>query len=296
MSRKPGTNNGKKKKIEPGAEEPAEAPVLFPQIGSSLIENASKIGIGTWDFDNRGTALKHVQELGFAWYYNWSLSPLWDASYGSVASASSFTPMVWGPATFASAPPAGADSLLAFNEPDNRQQANLTVDQALSLWPELMATGLRLGSPATTMEGTLGAGSWLHDFMLGVDAKGYRVDFVAVHYYSTSQDVEAFKHFLEDVHHAYGLPIWVTEWALVDWNNPQRFSLDETATFAWNAIQMLDDLSFVERHAWFAAYEGGDGWYINTHLFDAQGDLTPVGTVFANLLGTSNSVSTDWFA
>ncbi len=38
--------------------------------------------------------------------------------------------------------------LLGFNEPDMSSQSNMTVSDALRLWPRLMATGMRLGSPA----------------------------------------------------------------------------------------------------------------------------------------------------
>jgi hypothetical protein len=253
------------------------------------IDNPDKIGIGTWDIDNLGTALQHVEGLGFSWYYNWQVTPLWDSTFGRATLSADFVPMVWGanqtnPGVLSTAANSGAGALLGFNEPDHPGQSNLTVEQALALWPQLMATGLRLGSPGTTIDGALGADSWTARFMLGVETQGYKVDFLAVHYYSTNKDVGAFQTFLENVYNAYGLPIWVTEWALVDWSNPKRFSLEETAAFAFEAAHMLDDLAFVERHAWFAAYEGGDGWYINTQLFDKNGGLTPVGQVFAQLL------------
>ena len=45
--------------------------------------------------------------------------------------------------------------LLGFNEPDQPDQANMTVQQALDLWPHLMATGMRLGSPSTAVESFL---------------------------------------------------------------------------------------------------------------------------------------------
>src|ERR671910_1262409 len=51
-----------------------------------------KAGIGTWDIDNKSTALKHVKQLGLPWYYNWQPRPLWS----SVPDWSNFTPMIWG--------------------------------------------------------------------------------------------------------------------------------------------------------------------------------------------------------
>jgi Ca2+-binding RTX toxin-like protein len=254
------------------------------------IDNPDKIGIGTWDMDSLGTALSHVEGLEFGWYYNWLSEPLWDASGGTTSLYSEFVPMLWGSSdvnyeSLRTITASSADTLLGFNEPDHVDQANMSVGEALALWPELMSTGLRLGSPATTPENALGERSWFGRFMEGARDRGYQVDFVATHYYTADMDVEAFKAHLQSLYDAYGLPIWVTEWALVDWDNPGRFSLEETADFARAAIHMMDDLPFVERHAWFGAYEGGDGWFINTELFDSNGQRTAVGDVFADALG-----------
>jgi len=254
------------------------------------IEHRGKIGIGLWDKDSLGTALNDVDRLGFDWHYNWSERTLWDSD--DTAELSSYTPMVWGGSNATAqalerAKLSGTSTLLGFNEPNEHKQANMSVEQALALWPDLQGTGLRLGSPAPSQHDVLGAGSWLGRFMAGAESQGLRVDFIAVHYYSKDKDVGAFKAFLEAVHAQYGKPVWVTEWALADWDNPSRFSASEQAAFARAGAEMMDDLAFVERHAWFAAYEGGDGWNLNSGLFDASGNLTEVGKVFAELNGLS---------
>src|SRR5262249_40121654 len=51
--------------------------------------------------------------------------------------------------------------VLAFNEPDSASQANMTVAQAIAEWPNLLASGLRLGSPAPTDGGL----NWLYAFI-----------------------------------------------------------------------------------------------------------------------------------
>ena len=76
----------------------------------------------------------------------------------------------------------GADALLGFNEPDCANQGNVTVAEALDLWPQLMATGLRLGSPAPASF-TNGTFTWLKQFVDGVRIRGLRLDFLAVHFY-----------------------------------------------------------------------------------------------------------------
>lgn len=252
------------------------------------IDNPEKIGISLWDKDDQGSALNDVDRANFNWYYNWDYRALWDVD--TAPDRGQFVPMVWDETfltdqALADIKTSGATTLLGFNEPDDLRQANMTVEQAIALWPQLQATGLRLGSPATTKNGALGTDSWLGRFMAEADRQGLQVDFITVHYYSTDGDVDAFKNWLDAVYKQYKKPIWVTEWVLADWNNPGRFTPSEQAAFARAGTEMMDDLPFVERHSWFAAYEGGDGWHLNSSLFDANNELTPVGRVFAELNG-----------
>ncbi len=249
---------------------------------------STKSGLGLWDRNNAGTAVAHAAKAGFGWYYNWGHDPIRGAR--PVSDAPSFVAMIWDEKSvtrnaLARAKTSGATTLLGFNEPDDKRQALMTVEHALALWPKLEATGLRLGSPAPTQHGVLGANSWLARFMAGVERKGMRVDFVAVHYYSKDKDVGAFKAYLEAVHRQYGKPIWVTEWALADWDDPSRFSVKEQAAFARARTEMMEALPFGEKHAWFAAYDGGDGWHLNSGVLDEAGRLTRVGTTFAALNG-----------
>lgn len=271
-----------------------ESSKTMPEGGAAKVGNSfslktpDKVGIGTWDFDAHGTALEDLDVFDFNWYTNWRSEPLWSSNGKGLADAR-FVPMIFGKADVTASninalKDAKSGHLLTFNEPDNKDQADLSVKEALKLWPRLMKTGLEIGSPACTTTETLGKDSWLGKFMNQVDKKGYDVDFVSVHYYSDNPSIAEFKKFLIDVHKAYDKPVWVTEWALVDWENQDRFSAKKLATFAEAATRMMDQLNFVERHAWFGAYDGGDGWHINTELLDARGDLTGVGQVFHDLL------------
>jgi hypothetical protein len=270
---------------------PAEAGFTRKDRSASGVEpldHPEKVGIGTWDFDAKGTALADLDRFNFSWYSNWQADPLWSPG-GQGNDDERFVPMIWGGADVTrenrkSAQDATSGYLLGFNEPDNSSQADMSVQQAIKLWPLLMNTKLELGSPACTTSQTLGADSWLGRFMDQADKKGYDVDFIAVHYYTDTPSISDFRAFLKDVRQEYGRPVWVTEWALADWENPDRYSSEEHAEFASAAIRMMDDLNFVKRHAWFGAYEGGDGWDLNTHLLDAEGNMTAVGEAFQDLL------------
>ncbi len=259
--------------------------------GSAMgVDRPAKIGVGAWEEGAPGWAADRVGALGVAWYYTWAPQPL--TSDGHKAQ-SEFVPMIWDAAQLRDNPKALTDTsvseataLLGFNEPNRAGQAKMTVQDAATHWPRLVATRKRLGSPAPSQGAALSPGGWLPRFMDAVSASGLRVDFIAIHYYAPTHDVVAFRGFLERVHRAYNRPIWVTEWALVDpdtWkDNRPRYSPDDTACFFRAGVAMLDDLNFVERHAWFAAFDGGDGWHLNTHAIAADGTLTPVGRAFVD--------------
>ncbi|MES2570877.1 MAG: glycosyl hydrolase, partial [Verrucomicrobiota bacterium] len=66
-----------------------------------------------------------------------------------------------------------ATHVLGFNEPDRPDQANMSVEDVIAQWPELMKSGLRLGAPAVSDGGL----NWLYAFIDRCDELGYRVDF-----------------------------------------------------------------------------------------------------------------------
>lgn len=209
-------------------------------------------------------------------------------SFGGARMAA-FVPMIWGLKNIRAIGDFGEEvrgaPVLGFNEPDNTDQSALSVTQAVALWPRLLATGCRAGSPAPTTPGALGGGSWLGQFMAAARAQGLRVDFICLHYYSADTDVAAFRSFLEAAYRQYGRPIWVTEWGLADWNDAGRVSAADQAAFFAAGARMMDGLPFVERHAWFGSYDGMDGYYMNSGLIGPDGRPTPVGRQFVAAAG-----------
>jgi hypothetical protein len=85
---------------------------------------------------------------------------------------------------------------------------------AISLWPQLQAVNLPLGSPAVASKANV-TGSWLDHFMGQVQAKGYRVDFLALHWFGTDYDAgtatSQLQHYLAAAYDRYQLPIWLTQ-------------------------------------------------------------------------------------
>jgi hypothetical protein len=228
--------------------------VAAPPPAKAVTVSSSKKGVSVWSFDGVDSALT---QSGASWYYTWSTTH----SGISAPARIGFVPMIWGaasvtPTALAQAKAAGP-YLLGFNEPDMSAQSNMTVDQALSLWPKLMATGSKLGSPAVAYGGDT-AGGWLDRFMSGAKAKGYRVDFITLHWYggdfTTPDAVNQLRSYVQAVHNRYHLPIWLTEYALIDFSNGgSRFPTGaQQAAFVTASTKMLSGLSYVQRYAWFA--------------------------------------------
>jgi hypothetical protein len=195
--------------------------------------------------------------------------------------------MIWGPGSvtpqaLAQAKAAGP-YLLGFNEPDLSSQSNMTVDSALNLWPQLQSTGQTLGSPAVASGGAT-AGGWLDRFMSGAAAKGYRVDFITLHWYgsdfNSANAVNQLRSYIQAVYDRYHKPIWLTEFALIKFTSGGSVdpTQDQQAAFVTGSAQMLAGLSFVQRYAWFAlpASDTGD----STGLFRSGPTVTTVGKAF----------------
>ncbi|WP_254870272.1 glycosyl hydrolase [Celeribacter sp. HF31] len=248
---------------------------------------ADKAGVGAWE-NSSNSMLRWIEEApALDWYYTWRPTQMWTQSRSR--RSVEFVPMIRDASdvTKKIVSDLPVRALLAFNEPDSRKSegSNLSVEQAVALWPKLEARGLRLGSPAVTQGQTLGKSSWQGRFMAQAEAKGLRVDFMAVHYYSTNGNVKDFENWLRRVHAEYKRPIWVTEFAFIDWQNVRGVSYAQNAAFAESAILMMERLPFVERHAWFAANPypyGGAKPQIN--LVSNTLQPTPVGVAFDRTL------------
>jgi RNA polymerase sigma factor (sigma-70 family) len=237
-------------------------------------------GVATWD---AAGVSPELAASGASWYYDWGATP----SGITAPAGTSFVPMIWGASDVTSATldqvKSEGDVLLGFNEPDQGGQANMTVPQALSLWPQLMATGMTLGSPAVS-SGAATPGSWLDQFMAGARARGYRVNFITVHWYggdfSTGPAVQQLESYLQAIYNRYHLPIWVTEFALTSYAGPTPAFPTEAqqAAFLTASTEMLDGLSYVQRYAWFALpVSSGSG---TTGLFNEGPAATEVGRAF----------------
>ncbi len=208
------------------------------------------------------------------WWYNWNLdqnSPL-DREYVAIRHTR------WWPDLNQNWKTRGVNHLLGFNEPDSADQANMTVADSLGAWPDLLATGLRVGSPAPTDGGL----TWLYDFVDQADAANLRVDYVALHYYrsySSASDpagaTTQLYNFLKGVHDRVKRPLWITEFNNgANWTSgPDPTYAQQQATLA-AMIEMLDNTPWVERYALYNWVED-----VRRAVWD-DGSLTAAGVTY----------------
>ncbi|WP_427919410.1 sigma-70 family RNA polymerase sigma factor [Streptomyces sp. cg40] len=258
---------------------PSPSPSKHTPAAPAHMSSGAKKGVGVWTFGGVSQALA---ASGASWYYTWNTQH----SGITTPSSGSFVPMIWGAKSVTDASLAQARSygpyLLGFNEPDMAQQSNMTVEQALELWPKLMAAGRILGSPAVAYGGDT-AGGWLDRFMSGAGTKGYRVDFITLHWYGgdfrTPQAVQQLTSYLAAVYARYHKPIWLTEYALIDFSQGTRFpSAQQQADFVTASTKALDGLSYVQRYAWFGL--GADPSKPSSGLFTNGTTTTAAGRAF----------------
>lgn len=235
---------------------------------------ATKKGIGG-NFDRK-------EEVGISWSYSWSLK-------GEATAFNDYVPMFWGNSTDEAINQVLQKTLtshvLSFNEPDGKDQSNLTPEKAVERYSKLLRLGLRVGSPACT-EGKWK--TWLAEFMDGCKKKGYRVDFIAIHWYDwgnwgatknpSPENIDAmvarFERNIENCYAKYGLPIWITEF------NANRNRLtDVQIKFLEKALPMLEANPHVERYAYFQPF-GGNGDFIEND------SLTAVAKAYATTVST----------
>jgi hypothetical protein len=243
------------------------------------VASSAKKGVGVWTFNGVSTALA---KSGASWYYTWS------TTHGGVTTpkTAKFVPMIWGADSVNTTALAQAKSagpyLLGFNEPDMGAQSNMSVDKALSLWPKLMSAGKVLGSPAVAYGGDT-PGGWLDKFMRGAKSKGYRVDFITLHWYggdfNATRATSQLKGYLQTVYNRYHKPIWLTEHALIDFSNGTRYpSQAQQAAFVTTSAKMLAGLPYVQRYAWFGLPAKDNE--PSSGLFKSGGAPTEAGRAF----------------
>jgi hypothetical protein len=222
-----------------------------------------------------------------SWYYNWGPRPS-TGGMPSTTPSMRFFPMVWGwypkstPALLQTLKSEHLPVVLGFNEPDNKSQSNIPVQTAIAAWPQFQGVARELVSPAPANP----LGSWMQTFMNAVEQQDLQVDAVAVHSYG-GINATAFLNMLNKVHDLYQRPIYVTEFAVADWQavngKPNRYTVEQVAEFMGTVCPAMDKLSWVKGYAWFPWPSKNSNALATSVLFNSDGTLNDLGKLYGVL-------------
>ncbi|MFY2557777.1 glycosyl hydrolase [Corallococcus terminator] len=232
---------------------------------------------------------------GVSWWYNWSPRPHanvptdFRTRYGM-----DFIPMLWnGDFDAARIETMLRDNphieyLLLLNEPNLRDQANMSPQAAARLWPRYESvaanTGVKLVGPAMnwgTVSGYSDPVVWLDAFFATYRAENGnrepRIDYLAFHWYDYGLDGQLNRLT------KYGKPFWVTEFA----NCHQQQDGAQIDSVAKAKAQMTEMVAVCERradvfrYAWFTGRWTNDPCFAS--LLGAPGVLNELGKHYISL-------------
>jgi len=245
---------------------------LLPTLLDTTI---SFIRVLKWDWPSKkgwcGYTASEFEMVEATWRYDWSAS-------GNTSPSIEYVPIKqnnsW-PGWSTINAKQNVSHVLGYNEPDHAEQANVTVAQAVAQWPNMLKTGLRVGTPACTNF------TWLYQFMDSCKAHNYRVDYVAIHAYWGGRTPTSWYVDLKNIHEKTGRPIWITEWnnganwTKETWPTDSLAKLQKQLTDIKAILNVLDTAHFIERYSIY-------NWVENHRAMVLGGNLTPAGKYYTD--------------
>ena len=226
-----------------------------------------------------------------SWDYNWGNTTNEEATMWFQTYNIEYCPMCWSGSyspdrirNFVAENPS-TKYLLAFNEPNLTDQANMTPSQAAELWPNVVALAkelnLKLVAPAMnygTLAGYSDPVKWLDEFFSKPGVSIDDIDAISLHCYMKSP--QAVKGFIERFD-KYGKPIWLTEFCA--WDGGVG-SVDEQMNYMCQMLNYLEQESRVERYSWFIPRRGQANQYGTAPFMElltkTPVELTPLGKMY----------------
>ncbi|XP_063412054.1 uncharacterized protein LOC134694878 [Mytilus trossulus] len=214
------------------------------------------------------------------WWYDWQQSPDFMHSHHHCPAdvRAGYVPMVNGKHFDRGINiSANAHYLLGFNDPDRRDQANLSASQAAVMWKELEANavGKILVGPAVSSL------DWLQQFMQ--QCHNCRIDHVAVHIFNCNAN--EIMRLLKQAWDRFEKPIWLTEFAC-----PHTTSANDQLRLMREILPLLESAPYVYRYAWFASrwmkhLDGGNTVDISATLIKENTvELSALGHYYNNFM------------
>jgi len=257
--------------------------------------------------DKAKTNIPKLKSLNTYWHYGWNV----ECGHDDPTVESKFVPQVWGGAKndemmwerleqkiLPEIEAGNCDLVLAFNEPDKKEQSNMTVERCIHYWPLLEKLGVPLCSPSCA--NPLGCnqneecnqgvhGHWMKEFMHEIEEKGYRCDYLGVHWYGGA-NFDCFKKRMREIYDAYGgkYPLMITEFAVADWTvmkkscEDNKFSQQQVLDFMKKALPWLEQQDWIVGYAWFP-FNIDTPQGTCSALFTKQGKLTALGRYYSSV-------------
>jgi len=230
-----------------------------------------------------------------SWWYNWAAEP--DNAIKTTYHNYNvdFTPMAWNSSGISNVNNwVNSDTkvkyILGFNEPNFKDQANMTPSQAADAWASFQAIAdshnLKTVGPAVNYCGNcVSEGGvtynnpfkYLDDFFTAcIDCK---VDYIALHWYGSGNSIVGY---VDDAR-KYNKPIWVTEFASWDYSNPVQ-NVDDQKKYLAGTVNFLERDPDVYRYSWFIGRtNSGPNTYPYIDLYGNDGQLTPLGQLYMDI-------------
>lgn len=231
-----------------------------------------------------------------SWDYNWgndqnTLAAKWMDDEGV-----EFCPMCWSNnysadriRAYVAAHPK-VKYLLAYNEPNLRDQANMTPVQAAARWDEVVALAkelkLKLVSPAMnygTLSGYSDPIKWLDEFFTLIDPNDIYA--ISVHCYMASP--QAVEDYIARFY-KYNKPIWLTEFCA--WEDYAIHSAEDQMNYMCQVLNYMEQDPQVERYAWFIPRAKAGYPYMQLLTSSQPYELTPAGQVYCGFSSFDKSV------
>ncbi|EEA28825.1 hypothetical protein TMatcc_002825 [Talaromyces marneffei ATCC 18224] len=227
---------------------------------------AANDDVPVWQFG--GSWNGHNSQVN--WQYNW------DSTTSQKQPWAEFVPMLWGTSSDHTSQwfdhawywlnNGGSGHLLAFNEPEQSGQSNLTPQQAADAWRTYMepfAGHAQLGAPSVSNDGY----EWLSEFLQA--CSNCHIDFVPIHWYNDHTLEFDLENWVNRICSLTGRQVWVTEF--------QGFgSPDDQSNFLRSAIPFLDNNPCVYRYAYFGTADNS-----KVLLNNGGPSLSPLGVQYA---------------
>lgn len=226
---------------------------------------------------------------GCSWSYNWGSSTTAQAMSLFSRYGMDYCPMAWNASwdedalrRFKASYPE-CRYILAYNEPNLKDQANMTPATAAKDWPRLVRIAkeleMKIIAPAMnygTLSGYSEPWKWLDEFFAQPGVSIDDVDGIAVHCYMSHPS--AMKWFIDEFKR-YGKPVWLTEFCSWEGNISEK----DQIRYMIEALHILEADEDVFRYAWFIPRTDEESPCHN-NLLEAPGKgLKPLGKIYVHM-------------